>query len=80
MLCSTPQWAWSVWSEPDWQRAWLIQNGADLSEVQDALGHATVQMTRRDAALAKGKTASRLSGILATVASGLPSGPDAEPR
>ncbi len=47
--------------------SWLIQNGADLAEVQDALGHTTLQMTRRYAHLAKGKTVARLGAILDTV-------------
>lgn len=47
--------------------SWLVQNGADLAEVQDALGHTTLQMTRRYAHLAKGKTVVRLAGILNNV-------------
>ena len=44
--------------------SWLLQNGADLAEVQDALGHTTPTMTRRYAHLAKRKTASKLGAIL----------------
>jgi integrase len=48
--------------------SWLLQNGADLAEVQEALGHSTLQMTRRYAHLAKRKTATRLGAILSDVA------------
>lgn len=44
--------------------SWLIQNGADLSEVQDTLGHANMNMTRRYAHLSKSKTAKRMGSIL----------------
>ena len=44
--------------------SWLLQHGADLAEVQDALGHASIQMTRRYAHLAKHKTAARLGALL----------------
>jgi integrase len=44
--------------------SWLIQNGADLSEVQEALGHSSLEMTRRYASLAKRKTVAKLGGIL----------------
>lgn len=44
--------------------SWLIQNGADLSEVQEALGHSSLEMTRRYASLAKRKTVAKLAGIL----------------
>ena len=51
--------------------SWLLQNAADLSEVQDALGHKSLQMTRRYAHLSKGVTAARLGGILSQVAGGM---------
>lgn len=44
--------------------SWLLQNGADISEVQDMLGHANISTTRRYAHLSKGKTAKRMSYIL----------------
>jgi len=44
--------------------SWLIQNGADLAEVQEALGHSSLEMTRRYASLAKRKTVAKLGGIL----------------
>lgn len=44
--------------------SWLIQNGADLSEVADALGHASLNMTKRYAHLSKGATLAKLGGIL----------------
>ena len=47
--------------------SWLLQNGADLSEVQDMLGHATMQMTRRYAHLAKRATVAKLGSILSRV-------------
>ena len=47
--------------------SWLIQNGADLSEVQEALGHSSLEMTRRYASLAKRKTVAKLAGILNTI-------------
>ena len=50
--------------------SWLLQNGADLAEVQDALGHTTPTMTRRYAHLAKRKTASKLGAILSGLAVG----------
>lgn len=57
--------------------SWLLQRGADLAEVQDALGHASLTMTRRYAHLAKRKSAARLGGILtqATEDLGLESAP-----
>ncbi len=48
--------------------SWLIQSGADLSEVKDALGHSTLQMTLRYAHLSKGATVAKLGGILSSVA------------
>jgi integrase len=50
--------------------SWLIQNGADLSEVKDALGHATVTTTTRYAHLAKGATMTKLGGILSKIGAG----------
>ena len=47
--------------------SWLIQNGAEMRDVQDALGHETVMMTQRYAHLSKAATASRLGSILDTV-------------
>ena len=44
--------------------SWLVQNGADLAEISDALGHTTLQMTRRYAHLSKGAAAKRLGGIM----------------
>lgn len=50
--------------------SWLLQNGADLSAVQDMLGHASPNMTRRYAHLEKAKTAKRMGEILSVVAKG----------
>jgi integrase len=47
----------------------LLQAGAALPEVQDALGHATLNMTRRYAHLSKQKSAARLGSILNEVTS-----------
>jgi len=44
--------------------SWLIQNGAGIEEVADALGHASLNMTRRYAHLSKGATLTKLGGIL----------------
>jgi len=44
--------------------SWLLQGDAELSEVQDALGHTSIHMTRRYAHLSKHKTAAKLGGIL----------------
>ncbi len=41
--------------------SWLLANGADLSDVQDALGHTTLQMTRRYAHLSRAQSIKRLS-------------------
>jgi integrase len=41
-----------------------LQAGADLAEVQDALGHASPIQTRRYAHLARGRTASKLAGLI----------------
>jgi len=48
--------------------SWLVQNGADLGEVADALGHSTLNMTRRYAHLSKSGTVAKLGGILDGVA------------
>lgn len=42
----------------------LLQNGASLPEIQDALGHTSMAMTRRYAHLARKESAGRLAGIL----------------
>jgi len=47
--------------------SWLVQHGADLAEVQDALGHSSIVMTRRYAALAKEKTVAKLGSILSNI-------------
>jgi integrase len=44
--------------------SWLLQNGLDLAEVQDLLGHTSMNMTRRYAHLSKGKTAQRMGSVL----------------
>ena len=44
--------------------SWLVQNGADLHEVQSALGHSSPRMTQRYAHLSKAGTAAKLGGIL----------------
>ena len=44
--------------------SWLLQNGAGLAEVQDMLGHTTMQMTRRYAHLESAKVAQRMAGVL----------------
>lgn len=44
--------------------SWLVQNGADLGEVRDALGHASITMTGRYSHLSKKATAAKLGGIL----------------
>jgi integrase len=44
--------------------SWLIQDGAGLAEVQDVLGHSTIQMTRRYAHLAGQDTADKLASRL----------------
>lgn len=49
--------------------SWLIQNGADLAEVQEALGHSSLEMTRRYASLAKRKTVAKLGNILSGLVS-----------
>lgn len=48
--------------------SWLLDNGADLKEVQDALGHADIGTTVRYAHLAKGRTVDRLRTVLDTAA------------
>jgi integrase len=47
--------------------SWLLQNGADLSAVQDMLGHKTIAMTRRYAHLEKARTAKRMGAILSNL-------------
>jgi integrase len=47
--------------------SWLIQNGADLGEVADALGHTSLNMTKRYAHLSKSGTVAKLGGILNAV-------------
>ena len=47
----------------------LLQNGAEMAEVQEALGHSTLHMTRRYTHLARHKSASRLGAILTRIAS-----------
>jgi integrase len=44
--------------------SWLLQRGLDLAEVQDLLGHTSMNMTRRYAHLSKGKTAQRMGSVL----------------
>lgn len=44
--------------------SWLLQNGMSLAEVQDLLGHASPEMTRRYAHLAKGRTVARAAEVL----------------
>jgi site-specific recombinase XerD len=41
--------------------SWLLAGGADLADVQGALGHTTLAMTRRYAHLSKAQTINRLS-------------------
>ena len=45
----------------------LLQNGASLSDIQDALGHSSMAMTRRYAHLCKGESVAKLAGIMSTV-------------
>lgn len=45
----------------------LLQNGASLADIQDALGHTSLAMTRRYAHLSKAESAGRLAGIMSTV-------------
>jgi integrase len=47
--------------------SWLPQNGADIAEVRDVLGHSGVSMTLRYAHRSKGKTAKKMGSILNTV-------------
>ena len=61
--------------------SWLLQNGMNLSEVQDLLGHETLQMTRRYAHLAAGaaveKAAETLEALLAERSLATQQGPHA---
>ena len=50
--------------------SWLLQNGMNLSEVQDLLGHETLQMTRRYAHLATGAAVERAKGTLEALFAG----------
>lgn len=45
----------------------LLQNGASLADIQDALGHTSLAMTRRYAHLSKAESAGRLAGIMSKV-------------
>lgn len=45
----------------------LLQNGATLADIQDALGHTSMAMTRRYAHLCKGESAAKLAGIMSSV-------------
>jgi hypothetical protein len=45
----------------------LAQNGASLADIQDALGHASLTMTRRYTHLTKMESAAKLARILDTV-------------
>jgi site-specific recombinase XerD len=47
--------------------SWLVQNGADLSAVQDMLGHSSITVTRRYAHLEKAKTARLMGSILSNI-------------
>lgn len=42
----------------------LLQNGASLADIQDALGHTNIQMTRRYAHLVRAESATKLANIL----------------
>jgi integrase len=44
--------------------SWALQGGADLREVQETLGHTTLQMTTRYSHLNAAKTATKLNGIM----------------
>lgn len=50
--------------------SWLVQNGAELTEVGSTLGHKSLAMTQRYAHLSKGKTVAKLGGILNSLTSG----------
>lgn len=52
--------------------SWLLQNGLSLAEVQDLLGHASGEMTKRYAHLAKGQTVSKAAAVLARLTDGTP--------
>jgi integrase len=47
--------------------SWLLQNGAGLAAVQDMLGHASIDHTRRYAHLEKSQTAKRMGAILSNI-------------
>lgn len=47
--------------------SWLIQNGAELGEVSDVLGHSSITMTSRYAHLSKSATVAKLGGILSSM-------------
>jgi len=47
--------------------SWLLQNDADLAEVQAMLGHTTLAMTLRYAHLSLGKTAKKMGKLLDAV-------------
>lgn len=50
--------------------SWLLQGGADLSEVQSKLGHKPIQMTLRYAHLSKAKTARKMGSLLSQALTG----------
>ena len=53
--------------------SWLLQNGMNLAEVQDLLGHETMQMTRRYTHLAAGAAVEKAAGKLEAIFA--PTGP-----
>ncbi|RUT25407.1 hypothetical protein C0V97_12560 [Asaia sp. W19] len=57
--------------------SWLLQNGADLAEVQEGLGHTTLDMTRRYAHLSQSRTAQRITAVFDALADVKPLGHDA---
>ena len=44
--------------------SWLLQNGASLADLQDALGHASLAMTRRYAHLLRAESPTTVAGIM----------------